>query len=77
MNPFPTSIELLATSPGSFDELDVAHFVSKLGGSMNGKIAIFSDPNRTAAAMDELCDRFGSRYFTARSSRLPHLNQSA
>jgi hypothetical protein len=64
LNSNPGVLELVEIEPSRFDELDVAHCVAKLGGSMRGNQAIFPDSSRLAAAFDVLSERFGSRYFS-------------
>ena len=63
MSAFPGSIELIDTDVSRFDELDVARCVAKLGGSMRGRHAVFTNPSRLVAAMDVLSERYGARYF--------------
>lgn len=60
------SLELVGTDPSRFDELDVARCIAKLGGTLQGKRAVFRNPSRLAAAVDVLSERFGSRYFVRR-----------
>ncbi len=60
------AIELVCVNPGRFDEIDVAMYVAKLGGSMNGRTATFP-AERLDDAWRRLSKRFGESYFTISS----------
>ncbi len=66
MNARTFVLELIELDLSRFDELDVARCVAALGGSMRGRLAIFSDSVQLAAALDVLAERFGTRFFKRR-----------
>jgi hypothetical protein len=64
----PWTLELVSIDLSKFDEGDVAGLVSRFGGSMHGRLLHFPDRSTFSAAWAELCNQFGSGYFSAPNS---------